>query len=220
MHITSLQTQATNPDRINIFADGQFLMGINALLVLQMGLQVGQVLSAEQLEQLRSEEALQQAVDRALNFLALRPRSRQEVRYYLRRKNTPPELIEKALTRLDKLNLINDHDFATFWVETREQFKPKGARALKNELRLKGVQREIVDELVNDEQDEERAKRAAHKKALLLAQQADIDYATFSRRLSSFLQRRGFNYDVVSRTIKQLWEEIKGEANEEEGWEA
>ncbi|HYX49705.1 MAG TPA: hypothetical protein VE843_08175, partial [Ktedonobacteraceae bacterium] len=97
-----------NPDRINLFVDGRFLMGINAVIVLQMGLRLEQDLSPEQLEQLQSEEIEQRAVDRALNYLSYRPRSREEVRRYLRRKETPPEIIEAALARLDRLDFVND----------------------------------------------------------------------------------------------------------------
>ncbi len=215
MRITSLQTQATNPDRINVFVDDRFLLGANALVVLQLGLKVGQSLSTEQLEQLRSEETLQQAVDRALNYLSFRPRSREEVRRYLKRKETPPELIDVVLTRLDKLDFVNDRTFATFWVESREQFNPRGSRALKNELRMKGVEREVVDEMVSDEKDEERALMAGRKKALSIVRIPNMDYKTFRTRLGSFLQRRGFGYDVSTRTVKALWEELK----EEEGLE-
>ncbi len=59
MRITSLQTQATNPDRINVFVDERFLLGASSLVVLQMGLEVGQELSPAQLDQLRDEEGLQ-----------------------------------------------------------------------------------------------------------------------------------------------------------------
>jgi regulatory protein len=216
MRITALQQQATNEDRVNIFVDERFLMGAGALIVMQLGLRVGQELSEAQLEQLRSEEELQQAVDRALNYLSFRPRSQREVHDYLKRKNTPPEVIDAALARLQRLDLVNDRNFASFWLETREQFSPKGARALKNELRVKGVEREIVDEVVDDEQDEERAQRAAEKKAFSLLRQPGIDYAAFQRRLGSFLQRRGFGYDVTSRTVKRLWEEHEQEDGEEE----
>jgi regulatory protein len=211
MRITALQQQATNAERVNIFVDERFLMGAGALIVMQLGLRVGQELSEAQLEQLRSDEALQQAIDRALNYLSFRPRSQREVRDYLKRKNTPPELIDAALARLEHLDLVNDRNFASFWLETREQFSPKGARALKNELRVKGVEREIVEEIVDDEQDEERAQRAAEKKAYSLLRQPGIDFAAFQRRLGSFLQRRGFGYDVTSRIVKQLWEEHKQE---------
>jgi regulatory protein len=209
MRITALEPQVNNPERINIYVDGHFLLGVNAAIVLQMGLQLDQELLPDQVEQLRTEEAEQQAVDRALNYLSYRPRSREEVRRYLRRKATPPEIIEAALARLDRLDYVNDRAFAGFWIETREQFSPRGARALKNELRMKGVEREVVDELVDDEQDEQRALRAGRKKALLLVHIPDMDYTTFRNRLGPFLQRRGFGYEVATRTVRALWKELK-----------
>ena len=204
-----------NPDRINLFVDGRFLMGVNTIIVLQMGLRLEQELSPEQLELLHSEEVEQRAVDRALNYLSYRPRSREEVRRYLRRKETPPEIIETALARLDRLDFVNDRTFAGFWIESREHFSPRGARALKNELRMKGVERDVVDELVNDEQDEERALRAGRKKAMSLVNTSNIDYATFRNRLGPFLQRRGFAYQVVTKTVRELWKELKEEPEEE-----
>jgi len=215
MRITSLEPQVNNPERINLYVDGRFLLGVNAEIVLKMGLQVEQELLPEQLEQLRSEEAEQQAVDRALNYLSFRPRSREEVRRYLRRKETPPEIIEAALARLDRLDFVNDRAFAEFWIETRGQFNPRGAHALKNELRMKGVEREVVDELVDDEQDEERALRAGRKKAMSLVNVPNMDYARFRNRLGPFLQRRGFGYDVTTRTVRALWKELKEKPEEE-----
>ena len=215
MRITALEPQVNNPERINLYVDGRFLLGVNAAIVLQMGLRLQQELSPDQLERLQSEEAEQRAVDRALNYLSYRPRSREEVRRYLRRKETPPEVIEAALARLDRLDFVNDRTFSGFWIESREQFSPRGARALKNELRMKGVERDIVDEMVNDEQDEERAIRAGRKKALVLVNAPNIDYATFRNRLGSFLQRRGFGYQVTTRTVRVLWKELKEETEEE-----
>ena len=215
MRITALEPQVNNPERINLYVDGRFLLGVNAAIVLQMGLRLEQELSPSQLELLQSEEAEQRAVDRALNYLSFRPRSREEVRRYLRRKETPPAIIEAALARLDRLDFVNDRTFAGFWIESREQFSPRGARALKNELRMKGVERDLVDEMVNDEQDEERALRAGRKKAITLVNAPNIDFATFRNRLGSFLQRRGFGYQITTRTVRALWKELKEETGEE-----
>ena len=211
MKITALEPQANNAERMNLYVDGRFLLGVSAAVVLQMGLKLEQELSPAQLEQLRSEEALQQAVERAYNYLSYRPRSREEVRRYLRRKQTAPEIIDAALERLDRLELVNDHEFVSFWAENREQYSPRGARAIKNELRMKGVNREVVDELISDEKDEEFALRAGHKKALSLLHNPAMDFMTFRTRLGSFLQRRGFDYEIVARTVKVLWQELKPE---------
>ncbi|HWS85246.1 MAG TPA: RecX family transcriptional regulator [Ktedonobacteraceae bacterium] len=215
MRITALQPQTNNQDRINVFVDDQFLLGVSALIVLQMGLRVGQELSPDQLEQLNEEEALQQATNRVLNFLSFRPRSREEVRRYLRKKETPPELIDAVMQRLDDLDLINDQSFTEFWIESRERSNPKGAQALKNELRMKGVKRELVDELVTDEQDEERALRAGRKKAAQLTRQSDMDFKTFRARLGPFLQRRGFSYQVSTHAVHALWKEVYDEEPED-----
>ncbi|GCE10788.1 RecX family transcriptional regulator [Tengunoibacter tsumagoiensis] len=216
MRITSLQPQATNPDRINVFVDDQFLLGVSTLVVVNLGLKIGQELTNDQITQLQQEEARQQAVERALNYLSFRPRSREEVRRYLKRKETPPEIIDAVLVRLDALELINDQSFTEFWIDARERSSPKGAQAIKHELRQKGVKREVIDEMVTDEQDEELALRAAEKKAISLIRQPDIDYKTFYNRLGSFLQRRGFSYEIVKKVVKALWEELKQEPTEEE----
>src|SRR6266568_3579977 len=144
------------------------------------------------------------------------PRSREEVRRYLRRKQTAPEIIDAALARLDRFELVNDRDFATFWAENRQQFSPRGARAIKNELRMKGVGREVVDEMVSDEKDEELALLAGRKKAMSLLHNPTMDSMIFRTRLGSFLQRRGFDYEIVARTVKALWEELKPEDVEED----
>jgi regulatory protein len=221
MKITALEPQANNAERINLYVDGRFLLGVSVAVVLQMKLELEQELSPEQLEQLRGEEALQQAIERAYNYLSYRPRSREEVRRYLRRKQTAPAIIDATLERLDRLELVNDHAFASFWVENREQYSPRGASAIKNELRMKGVTREVVDEMISDEKDEELALRAGRKKAHSLLHNPAMDYMTFRTRLGSFLQRRGFGYEVVARTVKALWKELKEDKGDkgEEGEE-
>jgi len=107
MKITALEPQANNAERINLYVDGRFLLGVSVAVVLQMKLELEQELSPEQLEQLRGEEALQQAIERAYNYLSYRPRSREEVRRYLRRKQTAPAIIDATLERLDRLELVN-----------------------------------------------------------------------------------------------------------------
>ena len=79
---------------------------------------------------------------------------------------------------------------------------------------MKGVEREVVDELVNDEQDEELALRAGRRKALSLINIPDMDYATFRNRLGSFLQRRGFSYEISKRTVSSLWKELREESDD------
>ncbi|GCF06728.1 regulatory protein RecX [Dictyobacter arantiisoli] len=216
MRITALQSQVNDPDRISVFVNDRFLLGMSTLIVLQMGLRINQEVTPALLQEMEQAEALQKAVDRTLNYLASRPHSREEVRRYLRQKQTPPELIDPVLERLDRLNLLNDESFASFWIESRGRFHPKGAQALKSELKMKGVDSEVIDEMVTGEQDEELALEAGRKKALSLFRQPDLDFNTFRGRLGPFLQRRGFSYSVTKHAVQTLWQEHTDEPAEED----
>jgi regulatory protein len=74
---------------------------------------------------------------------------------------------------------------------------------------MKGVAQDVAEEVVDEEKDEVRALRADCKKALSLIRIPMLDHATFRTRLGSFLQWRGFNYQVSTRAIPTLWQELR-----------
>jgi regulatory protein len=75
----------------------------------------------------------------AARFLEARPRSSDEVRRRLRDAGYRAELVEGTLERLTELGYLDDAAFARGWVESRDRARPRGARALRDELRRKGV---------------------------------------------------------------------------------
>jgi regulatory protein len=70
------------------------------------------------------------------------------------------------------------------------------------ELRRKGVTPEIADEATEGLDDEASALRVGGKKAKTLAR---LDYDTFYRRLGDYLRRRGYNYEIIQKTVRKLW---------------
>ena len=75
----------------------------------------------------------------AARFLGTRPRSADEVRRRLRDAGYRADLVEGTLDRLTELGYLDDAAFARAWVESRDRTRPRGARALRDELRRKGV---------------------------------------------------------------------------------
>ena len=71
-------------------------------------------------------------------FLEARPRSADEVRRRLREAGYRPDLVEGTLVRLAELGYLDDAAFARAWVESRDRARPRGARALRDELRRSG----------------------------------------------------------------------------------
>jgi regulatory protein len=78
-------------------------------------------------------------LEAAARLLEVRPRSTEEVRRRLRDNGYRPDLVEGAVERLLALGYLDDAAFARSWVESRDRARPRGARALRDELRHKGV---------------------------------------------------------------------------------
>ena len=213
MQITALEPQARHADRWNLSFDGSFAFALDGTVVVREGLAVGQELSPAEVERLRGASAEEDLASAALRFLAPRPRSRAEVRQRLLRprpKRPAPDhaTVERVLDRLEALGLLNDRGFAEFWVENRERFSPRSARALGVELRQRGVDRETVEATANPDRDAERALTAGRQK---LRVWTGLDYQTFRDRMGPFLLRRGFSYAVARAAVRQLWQESGGD---------
>jgi regulatory protein len=84
-------------------------------------------------------------LEAATRFLEARARSVAEVRRRLTSAGYQGQLIDAAIARLGDLGVLDDEAFARAWVESRDRARPRGERALREELRLKGIQRALVD---------------------------------------------------------------------------
>lgn len=146
------------------------------------------------------------ALDLALGYLAPRPRSQREVRQRLLHGGFTAGTADEVLAALARQGLVDDDAFARYWVEQRRQFRPRGARLLSLELRQHGVAADLAEassQTVADDAEED-AYRAARARARALRA---LDEATFKQRLGQFLARRGFGWDVITPTVRRLWQE-------------
>jgi len=84
-------------------------------------------------------------LEAAARFLEVRPRSVEEVRRRLRDAGYRDDLVDGAVERLAALGYLDDAAFARAWVESRDRARPRGARALRDELRQMGVAAEDVE---------------------------------------------------------------------------
>lgn len=207
--ITAIKIQAKNKRRVSIFLDGEYAFGVQ--IAVATHLSRGQTLTEKDVTELLQQDEVSRAYHKSLNFLAYRTRSRQEITRYLQKKNFSEIAIAEVLEKLVSLELIDDAAFARQWVENRESFKPRSRRALRYELRQKGISDHIIDEAVEDIDEEDSAYRAAKRWA---ERKAHLDYNTFRRKLWGYLQRRGFGYSVIKKLVEQLWQEVTTEAVE------
>lgn len=197
--ITALRFQKRNKDRVNVYIDGQFAFGLAAIEAAH--LRVGQTLSDDDVARLRVRDEVERAYERALNFLSYRPRSEAEVRRNLRKKDVEDEVVEVVIERLTRAGLVDDREFARYWVENRLQFNPRGARALRHELRGKGIPDAIIAGALVDLDEEVAARQVAEAGARRLAH---LEPRDFRRKLGAYMARRGFSYAVIEPLIEEM----------------
>ncbi len=204
--------QQGDHERVNVFVDGVFALGVSIYVVQDLGLRKGQVLSQADWDRLEAAEQGSRAWNAALRLLESRPRTERELRDRLRRKGFPPPQIDTVLNRLRELNLLDDAQFARLWIANRQHISPRGAQGLRQELRARGVDRQVVDEIIAEQTDADSERAACEAVARKAARRyADApDRATFQRKLGGYLLRRGFSFETIKPIVDRLWNEIRG----------
>ncbi len=204
--ITALRVGRGPRKRVNVSLDGRFAFSLEAEVARKEGLQVGQELSASQIEALARFDRCHRCLNTAAHYLSYRPRSEFELRERLHQRGFDDDSVAAVLAKLKEQGLVDDMAFAQFWKDNRESFSPRSQRLTKLELRRKGVASNIIDQIADTIDDEDSAYRAALSKARSLP---PADYQSFRRRLGDYLKRRGFGYGVINHTIERLWPEIE-----------
>jgi regulatory protein len=204
--ITDLKPQKRNPDRFNVYLDGEFGFGIARAIA--PWLQVGATLDPEQIRTLQQQDEEEQAYQKSLHYLSYRNRSEAEIRRHLEKKELSSSAISAALERLKEQDLVDDLNFAQEWVENRNTFRPRGKKALSNELYQKGISREIIQEVLQDLDESELARQLAQKK---MSRVQGLDREDFQKKLYGYLSRKGFHYGVCKEIVRELWEKQNSE---------
>ncbi|PIP12442.1 MAG: hypothetical protein COX49_05645 [bacterium (Candidatus Stahlbacteria) CG23_combo_of_CG06-09_8_20_14_all_40_9] len=180
--------------RFNIYIDGEFSLAVSEETLLKMDLYEGKELTEEELGKIRNLEENVRAKDYALNLLSYRPRTRRELLRRLKEKKFTPDIAEKTVSRLEQSGLINDYDFAVYFIETfRDR---RGIYRLKNDLFRLGVKREVIDRALADVPVDGK-KTAINLIDRWLRTHRTRDDKT-KRKLINYLVQRGISWSIIS----------------------
>lgn len=141
-------------------------------------------------------------LDAAAAFLAVRPRSVAETRRRLRRLGYPNQLVERVVNQLVEQSYLDDASFTRSWVESRDRARPRGEAALRRELSIKGVAREVVDEVLSSRRASSSVESVDLAAALRLLQrkrsalERELDPVKRRYKAYTLLARNGFDSDT------------------------
>jgi regulatory protein len=208
--ITALTTQSRNPNRVNIFLDGEFSFGLYKINAAH--LKVGQTISQEMIVNLKKDDQIEESLQIALKYISYKPRTIFEVVKKLKENDFSEDIISIVLKMLVQKGYVNDLQYAKNWVENRSVYKPRSKKLITWELKNKQISEDIISEVTGEMIPEDKlAMLAAEKYARrLLGYEKEV----FFRRLSGYLIRRGFSYTTVNSSVQMIWNILRQQTYE------
>lgn len=194
----SVQLELDNSEKLKISYEAYSMYKISS----------GTELTAECYIELYDESKKFECREKAFSMLAIRARSVDELRQYLKKKNFSEKHIEETLDYMKEKGYLNDFDFSVSFVKERMKNGKSGKDLIARDLYRKGVQRKTVlramKESGADITDEEALYELAMKKFMSVK-----DKENSLMKVSNFLRGRGFDYEAIGRVLKKIKNDYK-----------
>jgi len=208
--ITAITTTKRDSQRATIKVDDEAVATLSQKRIAQLGVEVGQPWDATLAREVEAAASFDKAMMHAMNALSRKALSRFELDRKLERKGHEDTVRRDALDRLVELELIDDAALGEALVRELMQTQPAGPRLLRHKLMQKGLERALIDRLVDEatrDSDEQydSALALARKR---LARLRDLEPAKRKRRLYGQLARRGFEPETIDRVMEALADEL------------
>ena len=203
--ITKLEPQKKRKNRINVYIDEEFAIGISSNLVLDFDLYEGKTLSEHQLQEISEAEELSKAKEYGFLLLSYRPRSVKEFRTRLKQKKFSDYIIEAVVEKFLKHGYLDDLKFAESFVQSKQITKPGSKVSLINELLKHGIDPDTAGKAVDSSYGELTEKEIACQLVRKKSKHYSNKNPKDRRRLFDFLKRRGFSTEIIKDAIESEW---------------
>lgn len=197
MKITAIKQQVKNPERASIFLNGKYAFSLSLNELVAERLKIGQELDEPEQKRLKKLSDDGKLKGRALEWVMTRPRSIREFKDYMFRKKAETELTERLIEDFTGRSYLNEVNFTNWLIDMRRR-QGKSERAIRAELSKKGIARDLVQEVMEDNGDEiARLGAVVAKKGILPRYKSD------QTKLMQYLARQGFSYEDIKTVLKQ-----------------
>lgn len=195
--ITTIRQAVKNPNRVNVFLDEKFAFSLDIIQCTNFKLKVGQKLNAKKIQEYQRASETGKLYQKTLKWILIRLRSIKETRDYLYGKQKveiTEQDIEMIIKKLENKKYLNDWEFAKYYVENRFIKKGISIRRLGNELQRKGVENEIISQILKLDMrdDAQEIQKIIRKKR--------VKYN--DEKLISYLVRQGFDFEMVQNLVQ------------------
>ncbi len=197
LKITAIKQAVKNPNRANIFINNKYDFSLTIAQLADYKLKVGQIITPFEQKKYHKASQFGKLYQRTLEWVLARPRSVKETKDYLWKKQVEPADSEKIIETLIAKKYLNDLNFTQFYVENRFVKKGISFKRLRLELMKKGIDAEIVDEVLRQN---ERSDLSEIQKIIAKKQHKYQD----EQKLIQYLVRQGFDFELARNSVREM----------------
>lgn len=181
-----------------LYIDGECAMKLDTETLIVNKIKTGMEISDEELFELIQKSEVNRAREKALYLLERRSHAKKELIDKISRDN-PRYAAEQAADKMEELGLIDDEEYGRRFAKDCFERKGFGKNRVKQELRLKGIDPYLIEELLeeNEEDPVEKAREFLNKKYPLYKEDEKV-----KRRAVAGLQRMGYNWNEINSAMR------------------
>lgn len=190
-------------DKIHISVDGEYSFTVDETYFLSMGIWNGKEVDEDELEEIKQTVSVRRAYNYAVNLLSRRDHSERELMTKLSQKGYS-DGAEEAIRKLRDSGYVSDERFARLYVRELQTFKKYGKRRIEQELYRKGVDREIISQVIEetDFDESELVSLIQRKCSRYLSDEKGI-----TKTINGLL-RMGYSYGEIRSALKEINENL------------
>lgn len=193
-------------DKIHISVDGEYSFTVDETYFLSMGIYNGKEVDEDELEEIKQTVSVRRAYNYAVNLLSRRDHSERELMTKLTQKGYT-DGAEEAIAKLRDSGYVSDERFARLYVRELQTFKKYGKRRIEQELFRKGIDREIISEVLEetDFDESDLVSLIERKYGRYLGDEKGI-----AKTINGLL-RMGYSYGEIRDALKTINENIESD---------
>lgn len=188
-------------DKIHISVDGEYALTVDETYFYSLNIKENQEMDSSEFNKIAEKIGERRAYNYAVSLLSRRDHTRKELRDKLALKDHG-QFAENVLDKLTEQGFLSDERFARMYIRELVNLKGYGKRRIEQELFRKGVDRELVREVLSEtEIPEGRLNELINKKYLRY-----LDTEKGRQKTVNALMRLGYSYGEIKEALREISE--------------
>ncbi len=196
--ITDLKQAKGRGKRLHIYLDGEFTCTIDQFTAYKHRLKIGQEISVDILEEITLESELSSGFEKAIDLISKTPKTKKQVYDYLKEKGYLPKLCYAIVEKLCEYKYLDDEQYASMYINT--YLNKYGKRKLMFNLAQKGINKQIIDNAIEEIENQNKAVELIAKKYLKNKEPTRENIEKLYRHLAN----KGFDWQDINAVVSKI----------------